>query len=1301
MPRRTPIETASMVIAATLVGVGLLSWAGWALQIRVLIQPFGSLPPAKVNEAFCWLFLGLALLGIELRIQRASLLVVPPAFIAGLTLAEHFFHVNVHIDELLARDTLLIDTAHAGRMAVASAASILLSSLTLLWRLIPRGQRARLFAEAVCGSIVFSVGFSTLMGYAVSLPAVYRWGTETATGAVSAIALLLVGTALLANAWRASYRSEGGPPVWSPMPPVIACLTMTVILWIGMREREYLYLSNNTQNALNTMTSLVDLEMKQIGNDVEEHLAAPWNGSGRQMSASWEADAASFLELRQDFGCVAVLWVDPQGRTQWVFPTKGNEGMVGFNALVDEASANAIRTARARGRPAFSQTLSLPLHGQGFAIYAPVLNHGKLEGFVSAEFTYDGFFGAIDRRRKFSADYDLLIVINGSPVYGNLKFDDIASNPYALEQAVSIQDRRVRFAISPNEAYLQQQRRFLPELTLLSGLGITLLLGLSVHFARSARAGMLSSEQSNRRLLAENEERRRIEERLKTSDERLRLALDSTGVGIFEWNVASGYVYYSTGLWIMLGYEPNRMAATPDSLQSLIHPEDLPNYRRRVEAQLAGASPFIDPEFRIRSRSGEWRWVNIRAKSVATLPSGAPIRILGTLQDVTARREAEEALRASQAATRKLSLVAARTDNLVIIFSPDGRVDWVNESFTRLTEYALTDIGGKRPAEFLSGADTDPRSIGRIRNAIAQGQPISTDIVQYSRSGRKFHLSYDIQPVRNKSAEIENFIAVASDITARVETEQALRRAKSEADAASRAKSEFLASMSHEIRTPMNGVIGMTALLLETNLNQEQREFVNTIRHSGEALLTIINDILDFSKIESGKMELERMPFELGICIEEAIEVFAVQAASKRLELAYYVDRDVPPTVLGDVMRLRQVLVNLVNNAIKFTSKGSISVEVRRAPGDPVELGVPPGRILLEFSVRDSGIGIPSDRVNRLFKVFSQVDSSTTRKYGGTGLGLAICERLCSLMGGSIRVESTEGRGSSFIFTIQTESAPNSQAENLPPLPPALQNGGLLVIEDHPVAQRRLLSLLDAWGITPAATSDPAQAPVLAKSMPQPPSLIMVDYDLTKPDSCFEKLADIRAPRLVMLPFGYAPPDTPSDGNHYAFIAKPIRSGSLYQTIVNIFANSAAAASGAAQAPHEPLLGETIPLNVLLVEDNPVNQKVALRFLERLGYLAQSANNGLEAVAAVEQHHFDLVLMDLQMPEMDGLEASRQIRQHLLPDRQPKIIALTANALHGDRELCLAAGMDDYITKPVKLAEIAEAIRRHFGAART
>jgi len=682
------------------------------------------------------------------------------------------------------------------------------------------------------------------------------------------------------------------------------------------------------------------------------------------------------------------------------------------------------------------------------------------------------------------------------------------------------------------------------------------------------------------------------------------------------------------------------------------------------------------------------------------------------LAEVEERTRAEQALRASQAATRKLSLVASSTDNLVAISDPEGRIEWVNHSVVRLFNFSLAELAGRNLTTLLIGPDTDSSTASRLHDALRRAISFKADLSSQTGDGRRCHLHLDLQPVRNEAGVVENFIAMMFDITTRVETEQHLRRAKEEADAASRAKSEFLAAMSHEIRTPMNGVIGMTSLLLETALTPEQRECVNTIRTSGDSLLSIINDILDFSKIESGRMDIELHPFELAVCIEEALDLFAVPAAAKQIDLAYHIQPEVPPWILGDDTRLRQIIVNLVNNAIKFTPKGFVSVEVCRThapevPVIPVQAPVlgsrtplPTGEPLwLSIAVRDSGIGIPTEKHHRLFRPFSQVDSSTTRKYGGTGLGLAISRRLCELMGGTIGMKSEPGHGSEFTIVLPTHPAVPPVA--LPREEPlrALQGRLVWAVDNHDVNRRFLASTLTAAGLS-CVTMDSAHMALAEAQKSGPPALLIISQLL--PDGEGRHLAqELRAgwqqprvPLLLLLPAGEPMPRTwLQELAPAAHLLKPLKAASLILTIHSLFNPTVVRSDPSPVA--KQLLSAEIPLKILLVEDNPVNRNVALSLLARLGYKADSVVNGVEAVDAFAEHNYDLVMMDLQMPVMDGLEATRELRRRLPPGRQPRIVAVTANALVGDRESCLAAGMDDYVTKPLKLDALTSAIRRN------
>ncbi|MBI5693538.1 MAG: response regulator [Verrucomicrobia bacterium] len=709
----------------------------------------------------------------------------------------------------------------------------------------------------------------------------------------------------------------------------------------------------------------------------------------------------------------------------------------------------------------------------------------------------------------------------------------------------------------------------------------------------------------------------------------------------------------------------------------------------RLDLACRRGEAFRD-EFLNYAKSGEPRWVQLDVQPL-TDAAGQVTGFISIHTDITALKLAQEEAERKEQQLRFMLEAVPIGISWRRVRSDGSFSRFINEAHLRIC--GLTRNQVDQPEAFAR--ITHPEDLARQRELYAEIEAGKIDTYSLEKrylrpDGSAVWVLLTLQRRPTADGGYEE-ISTVVDLTEQRRQSDELRSAKEAAEAANVAKGQFLAMMSHEIRTPMNGVIGMTSLLLDSRLTPEQRECVETIRTSGDNLLTIINDILDFSKIESGRLELEQVEFSVRDCVEGALDLLGPKCAEKGIDLLYDLGDGVPGLVRGDPTRLRQVLVNLIANAIKFTVRGEVLVSVRAAG---TTAG---GKAELAFGVRDSGIGIPPEAMARLFRSFTQVDASTTRRFGGTGLGLAISRRLVELMGGRMTVESEVGVGSTFAFTVQLEGAVARPKSWLPPNPAALTGRSLLLVDDNATNRRILSEIVRRWGMT-VRDFVSGEAALAALRAGERFDIGVLDMEMPEMDGAMlareiRRLRTRDAMPLVLLSSLGGREGVAEAGLFDAHLTKPAKPGQLLETLAGFFR---VVPSGEAPVSAPPFAAApTRHERLLLAEDNVVNQKVALLMLSRLGYRADVAANGLEAIDAVRRQRYDIVLMDVQMPEMDGLEAARQlVTTWPVREERPWIIAITANAMQGDREACMAAGMDDYISKPIKTEELAVAIER-------
>ena len=723
-----------------------------------------------------------------------------------------------------------------------------------------------------------------------------------------------------------------------------------------------------------------------------------------------------------------------------------------------------------------------------------------------------------------------------------------------------------------------------------------------------------------------------------------------------------------------------------------LHPDDAQRYLNACDLALKERAP-LRSETRLRNPEGGWRWVATYAEPRFS-PSGEFLGYVGISPDITERKQAEQALRSSEEMFRQL---AENIREVFWIMPPEeDEVPYVSPAFEQVWGRSRESLY-KDPFSWVESIHPDDRERARLLlTRQVQGEPVLREYRIRTPEGLEKWIRDRAFPVRDQSDKVIRIVGIAEEITEQKRYETELIQAREAADVANQAKSEFLANMSHEIRTPMNGIIGMTELALDTALESTQREYLNAVKYSADALMRVINDILDFSKIEAGKLDLDPVEFSLRDCIGHAMKTLSVQAHEKDLELACSVPPGLVDVMVGDSVRLQQVVLNLLGNAIKFTDRGEVVLSVRLEASEV-------DSITLHFAITDTGIGIPAEKQKVIFEPFTQADTSTTRKYGGTGLGLAITVRLIEMMGGRIWVESEPGKGSTFHFTAHFGKAAAGVSIGTRANPAVLENLRVLVVDDNATNRQILQTNLEYWRMRPIVAASAADALALlhqARLAGTPFALLIVDCHMPGMDGfmlveVIQKSTELAGLTTVMLSSGGQRGDAQrcKQLGIGAYLVKPILQAELLEVVLAVLGSRTDAAEPAQLVPNHSVREGNRPLRILLAEDNVVNQRLAMRMLEKQGHTVVIAGDGVMALAELERARFDVVLMDVQMPLMDGVEATAAIRKEERSTGQHiPIIAMTAHAMLGDRQRFLASGMDGYVSKPIHTQELFTAI---------
>ncbi|MDB2415323.1 response regulator [Rickettsiales bacterium] len=1316
--------------------LGLSVMVGWHIKSTDLIQILPSLAPMQYNTALGFLLSGLGILSISYRKNLFALVFGSIVLFLGmLTLAQYIFAVDLKIDQLLMEYSIMTKTSHPGRMAPNTALCFSLVGAALISNIFTKKSKHILVIMLMFGFVTIILGMVALMGYILKLENAYGWNNLTRMALHTTIGFIMAGSAIVlycintkSSQWK-EYKA-----LWVSGLIASFFLLMSLFLWEAAGKWE---LRNIKKYLKDEQIQVMQLIQNNVNSSITalRRMAERWEAEERTDKQRWRLDSKNYIIDHKSLK--NIFWLNKEYIIKLVEPESDTE-------IIRQLPINKNKLHT--DKITLSSPIITPKGHRAIIAYIPIYIDDIFDGFMAGIYDLDVLLDNLTAA-ELEDGYNIRITKEGQLLYLRKQSDTYRS---VINSTITfdIFGYQWLFEMWPSEESLEEENSLIPETLLASGTLVSLIIGIAIYFSMISHA--------RNKLLYD-------------SEERFNLVVEGTNDGIWDWkDIKEDKEYWSPQFKKLLGYEKDEIEASYSSFKKLLHPDDAARVKKHALEHFKHNKPY-NIEYRLRKKSGEYCWFLAKATTVRD-NKGKITRMVGSLRDITHRKDDE----AKNELIKSIAVNIGTADSIEAIFTITLKnicqyVDWQvghayfwdewDEKMIPSNYWYIDEKESKKfsnfknltgKSEFEYGEDlpgrtykaNEPLSIRNIKKdkyflrkkALKNIKSLSAFTFPVSVNGKvkvvlEFFSNKKIikkdEEILELLTEISNQLGLTID---KKDSEEQLKlyakeleegarelaAAKNQAESATRMKSEFLANMSHEIRTPMNGVIGTTNLLLDTKLNETQRKYAKTVINSADALLEIVNDILDFSKIEAGKMELEIIPFDMQVMMEEIASLMAIKAQEKNVELLLRYAPGTPRFVLGDPGRVRQIFLNLTSNALKFTESGHVllNIEVKSNSKKEVEFYA---------TIEDTGIGIPEDKLDYIFNKFNQADGSTTRKFGGTGLGLAICKELTRMMSGNVGVKSKLGEGSTFWFTIKLQHDAEHNKNNQLELDSSLEGIKAIVIDDNEVSLKIAREQMEANKMKVDAAKSPKEALDLIRQAAEkgnPYQVAILDFMMPKMGG--KKLAktiksDKNLKNIILIVTSSDPKR--GDGKEFGkmgidgFLAKPIGNMEITRAISMIL-------SARQKKIKIPLITQhklrevtankkeekTKEFNfkgaqILLAEDNKVNQMVASTILEKHGCYVTPAGNGKEALELVKQEKFDIILMDCQMPEMDGYEATQEIRklETLSKSKSTPIIAFTANAMKGDAEKCIDTGMDDYISKPVKDYELLAALFRWLG----